>query len=128
LRPREFVTRVRALLRRAARAQRAASEKEHLSYPGLEIDLPTRTVVVQGEEVHLTPKEFDLLYTLASHPRRVFSRQELIERVWRYTPKGDLRTVDTHIKRLRGKLQEGRNVPWALGTVWGVGYRFDIKD
>lgn len=126
-RSREFVARVRALLRRSIISERAAAQKKHLSYPGLEIDLPTRTVLVEGEEVHLTPKEFDLLFKLASNPRRVFTREELIEQVWGYsTPAGDLRTVDTHVKRLRKKVQEGRDVPWSLATVWGVGYRFDV--
>lgn len=126
-RPREFVARVRALLRRAIISEKAAAQKKHISYPGLEADLPTRTVKVEGEEVHLTPKEFDLLFKLASNPRRVFTRQELIEQVWGYAaPGSDLRTVDTHIKRLRKKIQEGRDVPWSLATVWGVGYRFDV--
>lgn len=127
-RPREFVARVRAMLRRAVFTERAEAQKKHLSYPGLEIDLPTRTVVVQDEVVHLTPKEFDLLFRLASNPRRVFTREELMEQVWGYqTPSGDLRTVDTHIKRLRKKLEEGREAAWTLATVWGVGYRFDLK-
>ncbi|MCX7597258.1 MAG: response regulator transcription factor [Armatimonadetes bacterium] len=127
-RPREFVARVRAMLRRAVFTERAEAQKKHLSYPGLEIDLPTRTVVVHDEAVHLTPKEFDLLFKLASNPRRVFTREELMEQVWGYrTPNGDLRTVDTHIKRLRKKLEEGREVAWTLATVWGVGYRFDLK-
>lgn len=126
-RPREFVARVRAMLRRAVFTERAEAQKKHLSFPGLEIDLPTRSVIVQGEEVHLTPKEFDLLFKLASSPRRVFTREELMEQVWGYqTPGGDLRTVDTHIKRLRKKLEEERDVAWSLSTVWGVGYRFDI--
>jgi DNA-binding response OmpR family regulator len=126
-RPREFVARVRAMLRRAVFTEKAAAQKKHLTYPGLEIDLPTRTAKVLGDEVHLTPKEFDLLFKLTSNPRRVFTREELIEQVWGYsTPGGDLRTVDTHIKRLRKKLQEGRDVAWSLSTVWGVGYRFDI--
>jgi DNA-binding response OmpR family regulator len=127
-RPREFVARVRAMLRRAVFTERAEAQKKHLSYPGLEIDLPTRSVTVQGEAVHLTPKEFDLLFKLASNPRRVFTREELMEQVWGYqTRSGDLRTVDTHIKRLRKKLEENRDVAWTLATVWGVGYRFDIK-
>ncbi|MCD6352500.1 MAG: response regulator transcription factor [Armatimonadetes bacterium] len=126
-RPREFVARVRALLRRAVITERTSAQKKHLSFPKLEIDLPTRTVEVEGQEVHLTPKEFDLLFKLASNPRRVFTREELVEQVWGYTTReGDLRTVDTHVKRLRKKIQEGRDVPWALATVWGVGYRFDI--
>ncbi|MCE5241029.1 response regulator transcription factor [bacterium] len=126
---RELVARVRAMLRRTLMTEKAAAQKRRLSYPGLEVDLPTRTVECQGEAVHLTPKEFDLLYHLASHPRRVFRRDEIVEEVWGYAPSsGDLRTVDTHVKRLRKKLEEGRDVPWSLATVWGVGYRFDVSE
>jgi DNA-binding response OmpR family regulator len=126
---REMVARVRALLRRSLLTEKASAQKRRLSYTGLEIDLPTRTVVCQGEPVHMTPKEFDLLYHLASQPRRVFRREEIVEEVWGYSPQtGDLRTVDTHVKRLRKKLNEGRDVPWSLATVWGVGYKFEISE
>ncbi|NPV45749.1 MAG: response regulator transcription factor [Armatimonadetes bacterium] len=126
---RELVARVRAMLRRSMATDRAAAQKRKLVFPQLEIDLPTRTVVCQGESVRLTPKEFDLLYHLASQPRRVFRRDEIVQDVWGYSPQsGDLRTVDTHIKRLRKKLEEGRDVPWSLATVWGVGYKFDVAE
>ncbi len=126
---RELVARVRATLRRSVITKRATSQRRHLSYPGLEIDLPTRSVQCDGEEVHLTPKEFDLLYHLASHPRHVFRREDIVQEVWGYPPaNGDLRTVDTHVKRLRKKIEEGRVVPWSLATVWGVGYRFDLSE
>ncbi len=126
--PRELVARVRAMLRRSSLIKEAAERQKTLTFPGLEIDLPTRTVKVEEEAVHLTPKEFDLLYHLASQPRHVFSREEILEQVWGYSTRGgDLRTVDTHIKRLRKKLQDGRgDQPWSLATVWGVGYKFDI--
>lgn len=127
--PRELVARVRALLRRSVLTERATAQKKRISYPGIEIDMPTRSVLVEGETVHLTPKEFDLLFHLASRPRRVFTREEIVEDVWGYSPPGgDLRTVDTHVKRLRKKLEEGRDVPWSLATVWGVGYKFEIGE
>jgi two-component system response regulator ResD len=127
--PRELVARVRALLRRSVITERATAQKKRISYPGIEIDMPTRSVLVEGEAVHLTPKEFDLLFHLASRPRRVFTREEIVEDVWGYSPPGgDLRTVDTHVKRLRKKLEEGRDVPWSLATVWGVGYKFEIGE
>ncbi|MCE5216179.1 response regulator transcription factor [bacterium] len=127
--PRELVARVRAMLRRTVITEKAAAQKKHMVYPSLEIDLPTRSVRLEGEEVHLTPKEFDLLFHLSSQPRRVFTREEIVEEVWGYnTPGGDLRTVDTHVKRLRKKLEEGRDLPWSLATVWGVGYKFEISD
>jgi len=125
---REFVARVRALLRRAVISERTAAHEQHISFPGLEIDLPAHGVEVNGEQVHLTPKEFDLLYFLSSQAGTVFSRQEIIQRVWGYeSASGDLRTVDTHIKRLRTKLEESFEVPWRIGTVWGVGYRFQVQ-
>jgi len=125
---REFVARVRALLRRAVTSERTAAHEQHLSFPGLEIDLPAHSVEVNGEQVHLTPKEFDLLYFLASEAGTVFTRQEIIRKVWGYeSASGDLRTVDTHIKRLRTKLEESFEVPWRIGTVWGVGYRFQLS-
>jgi two-component system response regulator ResD len=126
--PRELVARVRAMLRRSTMIREAAERQKTLNFPGLEVDLPTRMVKVDDEAVHLTPKEFDLLYHLASQPRHVYSREDILENVWGYhTRGGDLRTVDTHIKRLRKKLQEGRgDHPWSLATVWGVGYKFDV--
>ncbi len=128
-RTREFLARVRAMLRRAVITEKAVAQKKHIEFPSLEIDLPTRSVRLEGEEVHLTPKEFDLLFHLASQPRRVFTREEIVEEVWGYsTPGGDLRTVDTHVKRLRKKLEEGRDLNWSLATVWGVGYKFEISD
>ena len=125
---RELVARVRAMLRRAVLTERSAPHEQHLSFPGLEIDVPTHTVEVTGEQVHLTPKEFDLLYFLASEPGTVFSRAEIIRQVWGYeSVRSDLRTVDTHVKRLRTKLEESFNVRWRIATVWGVGYRFQVQ-
>jgi len=127
--PREFVARVRAMLRRTVITEKAVAQRKRINYSNLEIDLPTRSATVDNEIVHLTPKEFDLLFHLASQPRRVFTREDIIEEVWGYTtPGGDLRTVDTHIKRLRKKLEEGRDVPWSLATVWGVGYKFETGE
>jgi len=126
---REFLARVRAMLRRSVITQKALAQKKHIAFSGIEIDLPTRSVRLGEEEIHLTPKEFDLLFHLASQPRRVFTREEIVEGVWGYsTPGGDLRTVDTHVKRLRKKLEEGRDLSWSLVTVWGVGYKFEIGE
>ncbi|MFO7947184.1 MAG: response regulator transcription factor [Armatimonadota bacterium] len=125
---RELVARVRAMLRRTVLTEQATAQQKQLSYPDLELDLPTRTVRVKDEVQHLTPKEFDLLFFLASEPRRVFSREEIVENVWGYSPVGkDLRTVDTHVKRLRQKLEEKYDVPWSIATVWGVGYKFEVN-
>jgi two-component system response regulator ResD len=125
---RELVARVRAMLRRSMLIKEAAQREKRLTFPGLEVDLPTRTVKVGEEAVHLTPKEFDLLYYLASQPRRVFAREEILQRVWGYPGgSGDLRTVDAHIRRLRQKLEaDAGDRPWRIATVWGVGYKFHI--
>jgi len=126
---RELVARVRAMLRRSVLIKEAAAREKRLTFPQLEVDLPTRTVKVDEEAVHLTPKEFDLLYCLASHPRRVFARDEILAHVWGYPGgRGDVRTVDAHVRRLRQKLERGRaDHAWRIATVWGVGYRFDIQ-
>lgn len=126
---RELVARVRAMLRRVKINREHTEPLEHLSFPDLEVDIPKRSVVVQGEPVHLTPKEFGLLVYLASRPNVVFKREDIIRDIWgRADGGGDLRTVDTHIKRLRRKIEEGRAVPWSIATVWGVGYKFQINE
>lgn len=126
---RELVARVRAMLRRVKINREHTEPLEHLSFPDLEVDIPKRSVIVQGEPVHLTPKEFGLLVYLASRPNVVFKREDIIRDIWgRADGGGDLRTVDTHIKRLRRKIEEGRAVPWSIATVWGVGYKFQINE
>jgi two-component system response regulator ResD len=123
---RELAARVRAMLRRTVISHQAAKQKQQLEFPGLHLDMANRSVKVHGKLQQLTPKEFDLLFFLASQPQRVFTREEIIEAVWKYQPiSGDLRTVDTHVKRLRQKLEESFDVPWRLATVWGVGYKFE---
>ncbi|NLJ36546.1 MAG: response regulator transcription factor [candidate division WS1 bacterium] len=123
---RELTARVRAMLRRAVISHQAATQKQQLEFPGLHLDMANRSAKIYGEPQHLTPKEFELLFFLASQPQRVFTREEIIEAVWKYQPiSGDLRTVDTHVKRLRQKLEESFDVPWHLATVWGVGYKFE---
>jgi two-component system response regulator ResD len=119
--PRELAARVRTVLRRSAPAAEAAVR---LSFSGLELDAGTREVRRDGEELRLTAKEFDLLWFLASHPRRVFSRDQLMSRVWGYEAALDTGTVTVHVRRLREKIEERPSHPRYLQTVWGVGYRF----
>ena len=119
--PRELATRVRAVLRRSSPSP---SRTEHLSFGELEIDVPTREVRKDGELLRLTAKEFDLLWFLASHPRKVFSRDQLMDRVWGYEAAFDTGTVTVHVRRLRQKIEENPSRPRFLETVWGVGYRF----
>ncbi|AGL01754.1 response regulator transcription factor [Desulfoscipio gibsoniae] len=118
--PRELVARIKAVLRRTQPVDTSTNWK--MKYPGLEIQADIRSVLVDGKETEVTPREFDLLYYLAQNPRRVFTRQELLTAVWGYDYFGDQRTVDVHIRRLRTKLAP---LPYEyLTTVWGVGYQF----
>ena len=119
--PRELAARVRTVLRRAEPGDAA---EERLSYDGLVIDSSTREVIRENEPLHLTAREFDLLWFLASHPRRVFSREQLMQRVWGYSAALDTGTVTVHMRRLREKIEDDPSHPRHLETVWGVGYRF----
>ena len=119
--PRELAARVRTVLRRSAPP---VDENARLVFDGLELDAATREVRKQGEELKLTAKEFDLLWFLASNPRKVFSRDQLMSRVWGYEAALDTGTVTVHVRRLREKIEESPSHPRFLQTVWGVGYRF----
>jgi len=124
---RELIARVRAVLR-LAYSRATMDEPDRLRISRLVIDLTGRTVTVGGQPVELTPKEFDLLVLLASHPGRVFGRETLLERVWGYDYLGDSRTVDVHIQRLRRKLEEDPHHPRYLLTVRSIGYKFARED
>jgi DNA-binding response OmpR family regulator len=119
--PRELTARVRSVLRRSSVRPDATPR---LSFGDLEIDAATRDVVVSGETVRLTAKEFDLLHFLARHPRQVFSRQQLMDGVWGYEAAFDTGTLTVHIRRLREKIERDPAKPRWIETVWGVGYRF----
>ena len=119
--PRELAARVRTVLRRAAPG---VPTSERLTFEELEIDAQTREVRRRGSLLELTAREFDLLWFLASHPRQVFSRDLLMERVWGYAAALDTGTVTVHIRRLREKIEDDPSHPQFLQTVWGVGYRF----
>lgn len=118
--PRELVARIKAVLRRTKAAETVTDW--NLKYPGLEILVNTRKVLIDGKETEFTPREFDLLHYLAQNPLRVFTRGKLLSAVWGYDYFGDQRTVDVHIRRLRKKLAPLPNE--YLTTVWGVGYHF----
>lgn len=120
--PREMVARVRAVLRRTSASPEAAGRV--ITYRDLTIDREANRVTVKDKEVAMTPREFELLWFLACHPGRVFSREQLLEEVWGYEYLGDGRTVDTHIKRLREKLHADGEVTY-IKTVWGRGYKFE---
>jgi DNA-binding response OmpR family regulator len=119
--PRELAVRVKAVLRRATVG---APKAERLETGDLAIDSGTREVRKAGEPLRLTAMEFDLLWFLASHPRRVFSRAQLMESVWGYQASFDTGTLTVHMRRLREKIEDDPSAPAHLQTVWGVGYRF----
>lgn len=119
----EVMARVRAVLRRLG-AQEPANAQT-LSYANLYINLEEYAVQINGEEVPLTKKEIELLWTLAKNSTKVFSRDNLLDSIWGYDYFGDSRTVDSHIKRLRAKLDKYEHPLWEIKTIWGVGYRFE---
>jgi two-component system, OmpR family, response regulator ResD len=123
---REVVARVKAVLRRT-NASLNTQNKQVLEYPDLMINLSEYRVVAFGREITFTAKEMELLWCLASNPGIVFSRNQLLEKIWGYTYYGDTRTVDTHIKRVRHKLAIPPDSAWDIMTVWGVGYKFEVK-
>lgn len=128
--PREVVLRVKALLRRSSPTmflQTEPSTKDIIVYPHLTIDNDAHRVSADGKDVSLTPKEYELLYFLAKAPDKVFDREQLLKEVWHYEFFGDLRTVDTHVKRLREKLNKvSSSAAKMIVTVWGVGYKFEV--
>lgn len=124
--PRELVARVKAVLRRATGREESEAEAGILKFSGLLINRQEYAAVSSGNAVQLTAKEMELLWHMASHPGRVFSREQLLESIWGYEYFGDTRTVDTHIKRIRQKLGVKADTPWDIKTVWGVGYKFEV--
>src|SRR5699024_1425589 len=130
--PREVVLRVKAILRRVTDKnydQTTTSAKNLIVFPHLTIDLDAYRVTASGKEVNLTPKEYELLCFLAESPDKVFKLEELLKEVWQYDFFGDLRTVDTHVKRLREKLSNvSKEAAKMIVTVWGVGYKLEEDD
>lgn len=129
----ELVARVKAVLRRTVATPIQPSnisevtdhQGEFVEYEGLLINMTNYSVTLDGETVEMPPKELELLYFLAKRPNQVFTREQLLDRLWGYEYVGDSRTVDVHIKRLREKLNENHN--WAISTVWGKGYKFEVR-
>ena len=120
----ELIARIKAVLRRTE--SKPESKTEEVSFPGLLVNLSNYELKINDNIIEVPPKELELLYFLASNPNRVFTREQLLEEVWGFDYFGDSRTVDVHIKRLREKL-EGINESWQLKTVWGVGYKFEVR-
>jgi len=120
----ELLARIKAVLRRSAPA---GESRDTLSFPGLTISLEKYEVYYQGKLLEMPPKELEVLYFLAAHQNRVFTREQLLEQVWGFDFYGDSRTVDVHIKRLREKLVGCEQLGWQIRTVWSVGYKFEVK-
>ena len=123
--PQELVSRVRAVMRRLGREQDAVENGRPLSFENLSIDPKSRVVTIKGSPIELTAKEFDMLYLLARHPKQVFTREQLLERVWGGAQYIDPGTVTVHVRRLREKIEEDASKPARLLTVWGIGYKFE---
>lgn len=121
----EVMARVRAVMRR----MQVQEQQKHntLTYDNLFIDLDKYTVQINNEEIPLTKKEIELLWTLAKNSTKVFSRENLLDSIWGFDYVGDSRTVDSHIKRMRAKLDKYPHDSWDIKTIWGVGYRFEGK-
>lgn len=122
----ELVARVKAVLRRAKQPEPVTPTEElsgqSVEYPGLMVSLTNYTVIYNNETINMPPKELELLYFLASSPNQVFTREQLLDRIWGYDYPGDTRTVDVHIKRIREKIKDHEK--WRIETVWCVGYKF----
>lgn len=121
--PKELMARVKAVLRRNILPVEEEKTKNRIVLDNLIIDKDNYSVTYEGNLVELPPKELEVLYFLASHPKQVFTREQLLDKIWGYDFVGDTRTVDVHIKRLRDKF-EGEHL-WSIKTVWGVGYKFE---
>jgi DNA-binding response OmpR family regulator len=126
----ELVARVKAVLRRfqpspAIVPAAAAPAEKVVEFPDLTVNLTNYSVIFRGETLEMPPKELELLYFLASSPNQVFTREQLLDNIWGYEYVGDTRTVDVHIKRLREKIPGNKH--WSLATVWGIGYKFEVK-
>ena len=123
----EVVARIKAVLRRCSGSQSVAENTEGvIKFDNLQLDMNSYELRVKGVVVDAPPKELELLNCLASHPNRVYTRDQLLDEVWGFEYYGDSRTIDVHVKRLREKLG-GASDKWELKTVWGVGYKFEVR-
>lgn len=129
--PNELVARVKSILRRSRIAREdapndSAERAKVLEFPDLIVDLEQYKVTVFGRKIDLTAKEIELLHFLSSNPNRVFTRDELLEQVWKFDFAGGTRTVDAHVKNLRKKI--GSHDAWSIQTMWGIGYSFEVRE
>lgn len=126
--PREVMARVRAVLRRMSKTNKESSSDNVISVDSLEINLDEYTLHIDNKKVSLTKKEIETMWTLASNPNKVFTRDNLLDSLWGFDYFGDSRTVDSHIKRLRAKIDTIEHPSWSIKTIWGVGYKFEVEE
>ncbi|NLK02942.1 MAG: response regulator transcription factor [Clostridiales bacterium] len=126
--PREVMARVRAVLRRMTLTEKESTSDNVIRFSNLEINLDEYTLHIGGKKIALTKKEIETMWTLASNPNKVFTRDNLLDSLWGFDYYGDSRTVDSHIKRLRAKIDKVEHPGWSIKTIWGVGYKFDLLD
>ncbi|MBQ9119359.1 MAG: response regulator transcription factor [Lachnospiraceae bacterium] len=126
--PSEVMARVRAILRRMTKKEIGPASKNILTIADLMINLDEYSLSIDGQKVSLTKKEIETMWTLASNPNKVFTRDNLLDSLWGFDYYGDSRTVDSHIKRLRAKLNAVQHPSWSIETIWGVGYKFELKN
>ncbi|AMD94871.1 response regulator transcription factor [Leptotrichia sp. oral taxon 847] len=124
--PGEIIARIHAILRRLSPKEN--QDKKLFKYDNLEIDLDNFTVKIEDEKILLTKKEIEIFWTLATNQNKVFTRENLLDLLWGFDYFGDSRTVDTHIKRLRSKIDNYDHSNWNIKTIWGVGYKFEILE
>ena len=127
--PSEVMARLRAVLRRMVTPETSANvtSENYIKIDNLEINLDEYSLSIGGKKLSLTKKEIETMWTLAENPNKVFTRDNLLDSLWGFDYFGDSRTVDSHIKRLRAKLDEVEHPNWCIKTIWGVGYKFDIE-
>lgn len=126
--PREVMARVRAVMRRITNTSKEAESENVVTIGNLEINLEEYTLHIGGKKIALTKKEIETMWTLATNPNKVFTRDNLLDSLWGFDYFGDSRTVDSHIKRLRAKLDIEEHPSWTIKTIWGVGYKFEIAE
>lgn len=126
--PREVMARVRAVLRRMSKAEKDVTSENTITVGNLIINLDEYTLHIGESKISLTKKEIETMWTLANNPNKVFTRDNLLDSLWGFDYFGDSRTVDSHIKRLRAKLDAVDHPMWAIKTIWGVGYKFEIAE
>ncbi|MDL2310689.1 response regulator transcription factor [Peptostreptococcaceae bacterium OttesenSCG-928-C18] len=126
--PGEVIARINAILRRVETTNVNETESDEISFSNLSVNINTFTAKINGETIPLTKKEIEILWILAKNPNKVFTRDNLLDSIWGYDYYGDVRTVDSHIKRLRSKLSKYEHLLWEISTIWGVGYKFEVND